>query len=533
MDTRELLDIATSFKSGLLAKATDGTYSNIDFKNDLENLLSDKHIEKMLPSLIRRSRTADDFRRAMQAKFDHYAERRQYINDELEPIFDYLEGLLNGTDTFCTNLSDYNLGESLGRGGYGTVHKFHHELLDLDFAVKIFDPVFVSNEENLEGEKRFFREAKVLFNLNHKNIVRVFDIGRISGKPFIRMEYVEGYTLQDFVDTFGIVNFTRSLKPITALLEGLSYAHKLGVVHRDLKPTNFMVTKDGKFKIIDFGISAFIDCENHTKLTKTGESVIGGPFSDPVLLVTPKLRDVRSDIYSVGAIWYYLLVGIAPAGGDVREKLMQSGNLTALQAEIVLKCIASNIEDRFSSCDELLSIIRPEAPALKDATSMQIRSNQITEVTRDEIVQYLIDLYNEEMNAFVYSQSPAFQQPECVFRYYGRKNEISFLKRIYDFDKISSSDGSFENELTQHTIRNDDYPYEWVFFDERLQLQTGEDEVLLKFLCEMFHPLIRSEKSSWNDVLNHLNSLLNVDGYEIYESGQISNKSIYSYRFHI
>ena len=137
------------------------------------------------------------------------------------------------------------------------------------------------------------------------------------------------------------------------------------------------------------------------------------------------------------------------------------------------------------------------------------------------------------MNAFVYSQSQAFQQPERVFRYYGRKNEIIFLKRIYDFDKISSNYGSFENELTQHTIRNDDYPYEWVFFDERLQLQTGEDEVLLKFLCEMFHPLIRSEKSSWIDVLNHLNSLLNVDGYEIYESGQVSNKSIYSYRFHI
>lgn len=533
MDTRELLDTATSFKSGLLAKATNGEYSNIDFKNDLNKLLSDNRIEKMLPSIIRTSRTTDDFRRSMQAKFDHYAERRQYINDELEPIFTYLEGIKNGTDTFSTKMSDYDLGDSLGRGGYGTVHKFHHSLLDLDFAVKIFDPIFVSNEENLEGEKRFFREAKVLFKLNHKNIVRVYDIGRLEGRPFIRMEYVEGYTLQDFISNYGIVDFSRSLKPIVALLEGLSYAHSLGVIHRDLKPTNFMVTKDGQFKIIDFGISAFIDSENHTKLTKTGESVIGGPFSDPVLLTNPKLRDVRSDIYSVGAIWYYLLVGVAPAGGDVRQTLMQTGNVTALQAEIVLKCIAGNIDDRFSSCEELLSMIRPIPSIPQNTTPIQIANKQITEITRDEIIQYLIDTYNDEMNALVYSQSPGFQEPDHVFRYYGRKNELSFLKRVYDFNLIPSSEKSFEEELARHTIRNDDYPYEWAFFDERLQLQTGDDEILLKFLCEMFHPLIRSEKSSWIDVLEHINTLLNVDGYEIYEREKISNKSVYGYRFHI
>jgi len=88
------------------------------------------------------------------------------------------------------------------------------------------------------------------------------------------MEYVDGYTLQDFVAKYGTVSFERSVKPIAALLSGLSYAHSAGIIHRDLKPTNFMVTKDGKFKIIDFGISAFLETENHTKLTKTGESVI-------------------------------------------------------------------------------------------------------------------------------------------------------------------------------------------------------------------------------------------------------------------
>lgn len=533
MDATQLLDTAVKFKSGLLAQATDGTYSEKDYINDLRILLSDKHIEKMLPSLIRTSRTPDDFRRSMQAEFKHYAERRQFINNELAPLFNYIESLRDGTDTFSTNLSSYELGDSLGRGGYGTVYKFYHKLLDLDFAVKVFDPIFVSNEENLEGEKRFFREAKVLFKLNHKNIVRVYDIGRIEGKPFIRMEFVDGYTLQDFVDKYGIVNFSRSLKPIVALLEGLSYAHSLGVIHRDLKPTNFMVTQDGQFKIIDFGISAFIDYDQHSKLTKTGESVIGGPFSDPVLLNRPKLRDVRSDIYSVGAIWYYLLVGVAPAGGDVRQTLMKTGNATALQTEIIMKCISGNIDDRFSTCDELLSMIRPASISQLDMTPIPIGNRQITEVTRDAIIQYLVDRYNDEMNAYVYSQSPGFQHPEHVFKYYGRKNDVDFLKRLYDLSLIPSSDLTFENEVFQHTIRNNDYPYEWVFTDERLQLQTGDDEVLLKFLCEMFHPIIRSEESSWSEVLDYINSLLNIDGYEIYESGKISNRSVYGYRFHI
>ena len=117
----------------------------------------------------------------------------------------------------------------------------------MDFAIKLFEPIFVSNQENIEGENRFFREARILFSLNHENIVRVYDIGRANGQPFIRMEYVDGYTLQDFVTKHGTVSFDRSVKPITALLSGLSYAHSVGIIHRDLKPTNFMVTKYGKF----------------------------------------------------------------------------------------------------------------------------------------------------------------------------------------------------------------------------------------------------------------------------------------------
>ena len=115
------------------------------------------------------------------------------------------------------------------------------------------------------------------------------------------------------------------------------------------------------FKIIDFGVSAFLDTENHTQLTKTGEHIAGGNFIDPLLQQNPKLRDERSDIYSVGAIWYYLLCGRAPSGSDMREYLEKSNaHLTESNVNTVMKCLSSDINNRYSSCEELLSIVKKE-----------------------------------------------------------------------------------------------------------------------------------------------------------------------------
>lgn len=199
MEPNALLGAATRLKQGLLAKATNGEYLDSDFQNDIAVLSADQRIDKMLPVSVRANRSTADFRRDMQAKFVHYADRRAYISSELEPIFEYLDSIKDGTDSFTYDPLVYDIGERLGNGGFGAVYKYHHKLLDMDFAIKLFEPIFVSNQENIEGEKRFFREAKILFGLSHENIVRVYDIGRANGKPFIRMECVDGYTLQDFV----------------------------------------------------------------------------------------------------------------------------------------------------------------------------------------------------------------------------------------------------------------------------------------------------------------------------------------------
>lgn len=158
---------------------------------------------------------------------------------------------------------------------------------------------------------------------------------------------------------YGMLSFEYSVKVIKPILNGLRYAHGKGIIHRDLKPSNVVFsTKEKIFKIIDFGVSAFLDTENNTKLTKTGEAVAGGAFIDPLLQENPKLRDCRSDIYSIGAIWYWLLCGRAPHGSDMRTYLSNAApDLLDKQINIVMKCLAGNLEDRYGDCGELLAII--------------------------------------------------------------------------------------------------------------------------------------------------------------------------------
>lgn len=357
MEIERLLESLTMLKNGLMARATGGGYSDEDYIKDRQPLLSNQNINKLMPTFVRTCRNTEEFWHYIQPKFKHYAERRDYIQNELEPVFSYLDKLLLEGDSEVLSQSHFELGERLGYGGYGNVFLYHHKLLDMDFAIKILDPIFASDEEQKTAENRFYREAKLLFDFSHDNIVKIFDIGVLGGKPFIRMELIKGGTFQDAIKKHGIISFKKSIKPIKHLLSGLEYAHSKGIIHRDLKPTNVMYTDDHNYKIIDFGISAFLETTGHTKLTKTGEAVIGGAYSDPVLTDNPKLKDVRSDIYSIAAIWYYLLIGKAPQGANIEKNLKETANLRDEEVKIILKCLSDNFEERYSSCSELLQLL--------------------------------------------------------------------------------------------------------------------------------------------------------------------------------
>ena len=356
MDDKALIDLIELFKSGLLSKATNGDMDESEYTRCRNILLKVPKLTDLIPSFIKSNKTAADFRRYIQGQAPHYVDRRRIITTEMDKLIDVLE---TNSDPFM-QMKEYRQIDRLGKGGYGEVYRYHNDCLEMDFAVKIYNPVFVSQEEQLEGEKRFFREARIMFTLTNNHIVRLYDAGRIDGKPFIRMELIEGYDLYELHKKEGNLSFLRSALAMTHILNGLQYAHDYGVIHRDLKPSNIIYSVPEKMlKIIDFGVSAFIDTNDHTKLTKTGEHIAGGAFIDPLLQDTPGLKDPRSDIYSVGAIWYFLLCGKPPRGCDMREYLKQANSeLQDNEIDIVMKCLSTDIENRYESCTQLLRIIK-------------------------------------------------------------------------------------------------------------------------------------------------------------------------------
>ena len=357
MDNKALIDVLEQYKSGVTAISTDGQFSEQEYKRLREIIINSPILKPILPAEIKYSITAADFRRRMQEYSSHYRDRRSYIADVINKLIFALEE--TATDSF-SNIEDYTELERIGDGGYGEVFLYHHESLNLDFAIKFFSPVFASKEEQKESEKRFFREAKILFSLHNDNIVQIYDASYSNGMPYIRMEYIKGFDLGKLIKKHSIIPFDKSLIVIKDILKGLGYAHNKGIVHRDLKPSNVMFSETEKcFKIIDFGVSAFLDTEDHTKLTKTGESIAGGLYIDPVLQRNPLLRDKRTDIYSVGAIWYFLLTGQDPSGSDMRERLEKIADLNKDTVEIIMKCMAYDLDNRYKSCEELLETIKP------------------------------------------------------------------------------------------------------------------------------------------------------------------------------
>ena len=228
--------------------------------------------------------------------------------------------------------------------------------MKLPFAVKIFAPAFYEGgEKELE---RFFQEARMLFKLNHPSIIKVYDAGLIGQRPFIRMEYFDGLNLNEILSKHGRLTPEKALVAMKSIIEGMNYAHEeVGIIHRDLKPSNIMASAPNQFRIIDFGLGIFIENELHSRLTKTGEATISGYYNAPELVENPKLVDKRSDIYSLGAIWFTLLTGQPPAGTSILESLKEIDGINEEYRNCIIGCLA-NINLRTKNCGLLLEEIK-------------------------------------------------------------------------------------------------------------------------------------------------------------------------------
>jgi len=281
----------------------------------------------------------------------------------------------------------YKILEVLGEGGMAFVYKAKDTQLERFVAIKTLKPNYVNQEAFVE---RFKREAKTAANLNHPNIVQIFDWG-IEEEPFFVMEYIEGSTLTSIISKNKTISLSDILFIGAQVSNGLHAAHQKGLVHRDIKPGNIMITPDGKVKVTDFGIVSLQNEESD--ITKTG-SILGTASYISPEQAQGKPVSIESDLYSLGTVIYELIAGTPPFSGDspistatkhLTEKPEKLSNfrrdLPKGVENAVMKLLEKATYDRFKSAEDLR------------ATFLQQRKSLQSEQTREN----LVDLTNPKI----------------------------------------------------------------------------------------------------------------------------------------
>lgn len=216
---------------------------------------------------------------------------------------------LDASRTTMQTIGDYDVIEKIAEGGMGTVYKAKHRFSGQVVAIKVVPPNMLNNQTLL---KRFEAEFRAASKLNHPNVVRALDYNTVAGRPYLVMEFVDGESLGQRVERDGKIPEEEAVRIITQAAQGLQEAHNNGMIHRDIKPDNIMVTRDGQVKIADLGLVK--ETEQDMNLTRTGRGLGTPHFMSPEQFRNAKNADVKCDIYSLGATLYMMVTGELPFG---------------------------------------------------------------------------------------------------------------------------------------------------------------------------------------------------------------------------
>jgi serine/threonine-protein kinase len=260
-------------------------------------------------------------------------------------------------------ISHYRILEKLGEGGMGVVYKAQDTNLDRPVALKFLPPNLLVNEDD---RRRFVHEAQASAALSHPNIATVFEIDESEAKTFIALEYIEGQSLDEKIKS-GPLKLDDVLSIAIQTCEGLQAAHEKGIVHRDIKSQNIMVTTKGQVKILDFGLAKLV---GQAKLTKTGSTVGTAAYMSPEQAQGQDV-DRRTDIWSLGVVMYEMVTGRLPFAGDYEQAIVyrilneEPEPITSLRSNvpmelerIVKKAMEKDRSIRYQTSGDLMADLR-------------------------------------------------------------------------------------------------------------------------------------------------------------------------------
>lgn len=285
----------------------------------------------------------------------------------------------------------YELLEVIGSGGMAVVYKAKCHRLNRLVAVKVLKSDLA---EDADFRRRFRDESQAVAMLSHPNIVSVYDVSR-GETEYIVMELIDGITLKQYMEKRGQLNWREALHFITQIMKALSHAHSRGIIHRDIKPQNIMVLRDGSVKVADFGIACLANSAN----TLTQEALGSVHYMSPEQARGDR-TDARSDIYSAGVVLYEMLTGRLPFEGDnavsVAIQHLSSVPLSPREINpdvpealelICMKAMASELEKRYASADEMLADL--EEFRKNPEVDLDFTIEDLHRETVDEPTQYI------------------------------------------------------------------------------------------------------------------------------------------------
>jgi len=400
-------------------------------------------------------------------------------------------------------ISHFKIVAELGAGGMGIVYLAEDLTLTRKTAIKFFSNEYTADKDLLA---RFEQEAKLTASLNHPNIVTIYEMGKHENGFYLAMEYIKGKTLYEIIQQKEL-QISMIINLVMQVCDGLSKAHRAGIIHRDIKPANIMVKKDGLVKILDFGLAKL---RGGKKLTKTSTLMGTFPYMSPEQ-IRGKGIDQRSDIFSLGVVLYELLTLKLPFRGDTDEAILYSiiheqpeplarykkGISDSLQ-RIIDKALDKDAETRYQSVDELLSDLKRESKTyLLTPKSTKTYINKFSYVARSRLSKYLIPMVLI-LIAAIYGMKSFFLDgggaEQIAISLPTHAPIIADLVKITDANLLKEQLARYNQEMHLAVGNKEDFPYpagSYVFV-------VGTTEVAGVFIYQdqLFHDIHSPEKLS-------------------------------------